>query len=387
MKDKLILMIPGPTPVPESALLAMARGPIEHRSKEFTAILEEVTDGLRWLHQTTSDVFVFSASGTGAMEAGILNTLSPGDRVLVGVNGKFGERWAEMSEQFGLQCERVETPWGIPYPVEIFQEKLAADREKTIKAVILTHSETSSGVANDVQAIAAAAREHGEALVLVDGVTSVGAMPVLMDEWGLDVVASGSQKGYMIPPGLGFVAVSQRAMAASQRSTFPKYYWSFKLAQKALHQGTTPFTPAVNLFYALQVTLRMMRAEGLEAIYRRHAKLAQATRAGVKALGLKLLVDPESAASPSVTAVLAPEGINADTIRSTLKKHFDIALAAGQDHLKGKIFRIGHLGFVSDRDVLMTLAALESALHTVGYSDFTPGAGTRAAEEVLAHGF
>jgi aspartate aminotransferase-like enzyme len=321
------------------------------------------------------------------MEAGILNTLSPGDRVLVGVNGKFGERWAEMSEQFGLQCERVETPWGIPYPVEIFQEKLAADREKTIKAVILTHSETSSGVANDVQAIAAAAREHGEALVLVDGVTSVGAMPVLMDEWGLDVVASGSQKGYMIPSGLGFVAVSPRAMAASQRSTFPKYYWSFKLAQKALRQGTTPFTPAVNLFYALQVTLRMMRAEGLEAIYRRHAKLAQATRAGVKALGLKLLVDPESSASPSVTAVLAPEGINADTIRSTLKKHFDIALAAGQDHLKGKIFRIGHLGFVSDRDVLMTLAALESALHTVGYSDFTPGAGTRAAEEVLAHGF
>jgi aspartate aminotransferase-like enzyme len=386
MKDKLILMIPGPTPVPESALLAMVRGPIEHRSKEFTAILEEVTDGLRWLHQTTSDVFVFSASGTGAMEAGILNTLSPGDRVLVGVNGKFGERWAEMSEQFGLQCERVETPWGIPYPVEIFQEKLAADREKTIKAVILTHSETSSGVANDVQAIAAAAREHGEALVLVDGVTSVGAMPVLMDEWGLDVVASGSQKGYMIPPGLGFVAVSQRAMAASQRSTFPKYYWSFKLAQKALHQGTTPFTPAVNLFYALRTTLQMMRAEGLEAIYRRHARLSQATRAGVKALGLKLLVDPESAASPAVTAVLAPEGINADTLRSILKKQFDLATAAGQDHLKGKIFRIGHLGFVSDRDVLMTLAALESALHTVGYSDFTPGAGTRAAEEVLAHG-
>ncbi|MDX2270815.1 MAG: alanine--glyoxylate aminotransferase family protein [Cyanobacteriota bacterium] len=384
MDDKLLLMIPGPTPVPERALLSMAKGPMEHRSKAFTAILEEVSAGLRWLHQTQNNVFIFSASGTGAMEAGLVNTLSPGDRVLVGVNGKFGERWADMADAFGLRCERIESTWGVPYSIEAFREKLEADHEKSIKAVILTHSETSSGVANDVQAIAALAKTHGEALVIVDGVTSVGAMPVPMDEWGLDIVASGSQKGYMIPPGLGFVAVSPRAMAAVEHSRLPKYYWSFAMANKDLAKGTTPFTPSVNLIYALQTTLQMMQAEGLEAIFRRHQRLAAATRAGVKALGLRLLVDPETAASPAVTAVLAPAGIDADVLRGVIKKQFDIATAAGQDHLKGKIFRIGHLGFIHDRDILMTMATLESALHTVGYTDFVAGAGVKATSDALA---
>ncbi|NJL97411.1 MAG: alanine--glyoxylate aminotransferase family protein [Synechococcaceae cyanobacterium SM2_3_2] len=385
MKDKLMLMLPGPTPVPESALLALARAPMGHRSKDFTAILEEVSENLRWLHQTHSDVLIFSASGTGAMEAGLVNVLSPGDRVLCGVNGKFGERWADMADTFGLQCERVETEWGVPYDVDTFRSKLEADTEKTIKAVILTHSETSTGVANDIESIAKSVKAHGEALTIVDGVTSIGAMPVKMDEWGLDIVASGSQKGYMIPPGLGFTAVSERAMHVAKQAKLPKFYWSFDLAKKNLAKGTTPFTPAVNMIYALQVSLAMMKAEGLEAIFSRHAQLSAATIAGVKALGLKLLVQPESAASPAVTAVWSPEGIDADKVRGVLSKQFDIVTAAGQDHLKGKIFRIGHLGFISPRDVLMTMATLESALNTVGYTDFTAGSAVKAAADVLAN--
>ncbi len=384
MKDKLMLMLPGPTPVPERALLALARAPMGHRSKDFTAILEEVSANLQWLHQTHSDVFIFSASGTGAMEAGLVNVLSPGDRVLCGVNGKFGERWADMADTFGYLCERVESAWGTPYDVDAFRAKLEADSDKTIKAVILTHSETSTGVANDVETIAQAVRAHGEALTIVDGVTSVGAMPVKMDEWGLDIVASGSQKGYMIPPGLGFVGVSERAMQRAKTATTPKFYWSFELAKKNLDKGTTPFTPAVNMIYALQASLHLMKEEGLEGIFSRHALLSAATMAGIKALGLKLLVQPESAASPAVTAVWAPDGIDADKIRGILSKQFDIVTAAGQDHLKGKIFRIGHLGFISSRDVLMTMATLESALNTVGYTDFSPGSAVKAAADILA---
>ncbi len=386
MNDKLMLMLPGPTPVPETALLAMAQAPMGHRSKPFSAILDEVTANLKWLHQTESDVYVLAASGTGAMEAGLVNVLSPGDRVLCGVNGKFGERWADMADAFGMHCERIESDWGVPYSVEAFREKLEADTDKTIKAVILTHSETSSGVANDVKAIAALAKAHGEALVIVDAVTSVGAMSVPMDEWGLDIVASGSQKAYMLPPGLGFVAVSPRALDAAERSTLPKYYWSFKLARKSLSKSTTPFTPAVNLIYGLQATLHMMRQEGLDAIFARHERLSAATQAGVKALGLKLLPNPESAASKTVTAIWAPDGIDADALRSVLMKQFDLALAAGQDHLKGKIFRVGHMGFVSDRDILMTLAAIEAGLTAVGYTAFTPGTGVKAASDVLAKG-
>ena len=383
MKDKLQLMIPGPTPVPETALLAMAKHPEGHRSPGFSAVIADVSEKLRWLHQTQNDVFILAASGTGAMEAGLVNLLSPGDRVLCGVNGKFGQRWADMADVFGLQCERIESEWGIPYPVDTFAEKLEADTEKTIKAVILTHSETSSAVLNDVQAIAKLAKAHGEALVIVDGVTSVGATNVPMDEWGLDIVGSGSQKGYMIPPGLGFVAVSERAMAAVATSKLPKYYWSFAMAKKSLGKNTTPFTPSVNLIYALQASLNMMQEEGLENIFARHLKLRDATRAGAKALGLGLLAADDSAASTAVTAILAPEGINAEDIRAIVSKRFDIALAAGQDSYKGKIFRVGHLGFICDRDILTTFAAIEAALMELGYS-FTPGAGVTAASKVLA---
>lgn len=247
-----------------------------HRSGDFSEIMAEVTEGLKWLHQTQNDVLVLTASGTGAMEAGMINFLHPNDRVLVGCNGKFGDRWAEVGEAYGLQVEKITAEWGKPLDPAQFQEKLAADTEKTIKAVIVTHSETSTGVLNDLETINHHVKAHG-ALMMVDTVTSLGAYNVPVDAWGLDVVASGSQKGYMIPPGLGFVAVSPKAWEAYKTAKLPKYYLDLGKYKKDAAKNTTPFTPPVNMFFALQAALRMMKAEGLENIFARHARLTEAT--------------------------------------------------------------------------------------------------------------
>lgn len=381
MDDKLMLMIPGPTPVPERVLLAMARHPMGHRSADFSAIFAEVTENLKWLHQTKNDVLILAASGTGAMEAGIINFLSPGDRVVCGCNGKFGDRWAEVCEAYGLSVERVTAEWGKPLNPADFQAVLEADTAKTIKAVIMTHSETSTGVLNDLAAINAAVKAHGQALMILDAVTSLGAVNVPMDEWGIDVIASGSQKGYMIPPGLGFVAVSDRAWDAYKTAKLPRFYLDLGKYRKDAGKNTTPFTPPVNLFFGLQAALQMMKAEGLESIFARHTRQMNATRAAVSALNLPLFA-PEGASSPAITAV-APIGVDSEKIRSAMKKQFDIALAGGQDHLKGQIFRIGHLGFVSDRDILTAIGALEATLQGLGYGDFTPGAGITAAAKAL----
>ncbi len=382
MDDKLMLMIPGPTPVPETALLAMAKHPIGHRSGDFSKIMAEVTENLKWLHQTKNDVLVLASSGTGAMEAGIINFLSPGDRVLCGCNGKFGDRWAEVATAYGLQVEKITAEWGQPLDTEEFRQQLEADKDKQIKAVIFTHSETSTGVLNDVETINSHVKAHGEALIIVDAVTSLGAISLPIDELGLDVVASGSQKGYMIPPGLAFVSVGAKAWTAYETAKLPRYYLDLGKYRKDAAKNTTPFTPPVNLFFALQATLRMMQAEGLENIFARHERLKSATRAAVKALGLPLL-GPDAVASPAVTAVAPQPEVEAEKVRSIMKKRFDIALAGGQDHLKGKIFRIGHLGFVCERDILSAIAALEATLGELGYESFTPGAGVSAASKVL----
>jgi len=381
MDNKLMLMIPGPTPVPEKVLLAMAKHPMGHRSGDFSEIMAEVTEGLKWLHQTQNDVLILTTSGTGAMEAGIINFLSPNDRVLVGCNGKFGDRWAEVAEAYGLQVEKITAEWGKPLDPAQFKETLEMDTGKTIKAVIVTHSETSTGVLNDLETINRYVKAHG-ALMMVDTVTSLGAYNVPVDAWGLDVVASGSQKGYMIPPGLGFVAVSPKAWEAYKIAKLPKYYLDLGKYKKDAAKNTTPFTPPVNMFFALQSALQMMKAEGLENIFARHARLTQATRSAMKALGLPLFTSDE-AASPAITAVI-PDTVDAEKVRSIMKKRFDIALAGGQDHLKGKIFRIGHLGFVSDRDILTAVSALEATLLELGYERFTPGAGVNAAAKVIA---
>jgi aspartate aminotransferase-like enzyme len=360
----------------------LAKHPIGHRSKEFEAITADITENLQWLHQTKNDVLMLTSSGTGAMEAGIINFLSPGDRVLVGCNGKFGDRWAEVAEAYNLRVEKITAEWGKPLDTEEFRAKLEADKDKQIKAVIITHSETSTGILNDLATINGHVKAHGEALIIVDAVTSLGAANVPIDEWGLDVVASGSQKGYMVPPGLGFVAVSAKAWEAYKTATLPRYYLDLGKYRKAAAKNSSPFTPPVNLMYALQTTLGMMKQEGLENIFARHQRQMKATRAAVKALGMPLFA-PDNAASPAITAV-APVTVEAEQVRSILKKRFDIILAGGQDHLKGKIFRIGHLGFVADRDILTAIAALEVALVEFGADNVTPGAGVAAAAQVFA---
>jgi aspartate aminotransferase-like enzyme len=378
MDDKLMLMIPGPTPVPERVLQAMAKHPIGHRSADFSAIFGEVTENLKWLHQTKNDLLILAASGTGAMEAGIINFLSPNDKVLVCTNGKFGERWGEVCEAYGLNTQYIKADWG--QPLDPAAVKTALDNGPDIKAVIVTHSETSTGVINDLSTISQHVKAHG-ALMMADTVTSLGACSVPVDEWGLDIVASGSQKGYMIPPGLGFVTVSEKAWEAYATAKLPKFYLDLGPYRKNAAKNTTPFTPAINLIFAMQASLQMMRNEGLENIFTRHDRLKRATRAAIKAMGQPLYA-ADHCASPAITAVM-PTGIDAEQVRSLMKKKYDIILAGGQDSLKGKIFRIGHLGFVSDREVLTAIASLESTFAELG-SPSTPGAGVAAAAAVFA---
>jgi aspartate aminotransferase-like enzyme len=381
VQDKLTLMIPGPTPVPETVLKAIGRHPIGHRSGDFQEIVRRTTEQLQWLHQTSGDVLVITGSGTAAMEAGMINTLSRGDRVLCGDNGKFGERWVKVARAYGLDVEVIKAEWGQPLDTEAFRCALEADTAKQIRAVILTHSETSTGVINDLQTICSHVKAHGTALTIADCVTSLGATDVPMDAWGIDVVASGSQKGYMLPPGLSFVAMSDRAWEAYDRSDLPKFYLDLGPYRKTAAKNSNPFTPAVNLYFGLEAALEMMQSEGLEAIFTRHSRHRAAAQAGMKAIGMPLFA-AEGHGSPAITAV-APEGIDAELLRKTVKERFDILLAGGQDHLKGKVFRIGHLGFVCDRDVLTAVSAIEATLQSLGLHQGKMGSGVAAAAEAL----
>ncbi len=381
MQDKLTLMIPGPTPVPETVLKAIGRHPIGHRSGDFQEIVRRTTEQLQWLHQTSGDVLVITGSGTAAMEAGMINTLSRGDRVLCGDNGKFGERWVKVARAYGLDVEVIKAEWGQPLDTEAFRSALEADTAKQIRAVILTHSETSTGVINDLQTICGHVKAHGTALTIADCVTSLGATDVPMDAWGIDVVASGSQKGYMLPPGLSFVAMSDRAWEAYDRSDLPKFYLDLGPYRKTAAKNSNPFTPAVNLYFGLEAALEMMQSEGLEAIFTRHSRHRAAAQAGMKAIGMPLFA-AEGHGSPAITAV-APQGIDAELLRKTVKERFDILLAGGQDHLKGKVFRIGHLGFVCDRDVLTAVSAIEATLQSLGLHQGKMGSGVAAAAEAL----
>ena len=378
MQNKNMLMIPGPTPVPESVLLAMAQHPIGHRGQDFNQIISEISQNLKWLHQTKEDVLMLTASGTGAMEAAIINFLSSGDSVLIGNNGKFGERWVNVARAFGLKVDEIRAEWGEPLDPEMFKDKLMNDKSKKIKAVIVTHSETSTGVLNDLETINKYTKEHGEALIIVDAVTSLGTVNLPIDKWELDVVASGAQKGYMIPPGLGFVSVSQKAWKAYQNSNLPKFYLDLGAYKKAINNNSFPFTPPVNLIYGLQIALRIMKAEGLAQMFTRHQKLAQATRIAIKTLGLNLLATDKSA-SYAITAVSSSK-IDIANICYVMKEKFNIILAAGQDHMKGKIFRIGHLGFICERDILTTITCLETTLQLLGDTSIVSG---KAVSEAL----
>ncbi len=379
MQDKLTLMIPGPTPVPERVLKALAKHPIGHRSPEFQQIVKRTTDLLKWLHQTNGDVLTITGSGTAAMEAAIINTLSKGDKVICGENGKFGERWVKVAKAYGLNVTTIKANWGEPLDPKKFQSILENDSE--IRAVIITHSETSTGVINDLESISKHVKSHKNAIVIADCVTSIGACNVPMDKWGVDVIASGSQKGYMMPPGLSFVAMNNNAWEATKRSDLPKFYLDLQSYKKTVDKDSNPFTPSVNLYFALEESLLMMKNEGLESIFNRHNRHMKATQEAIKSIGLSLFAK-EGFGSPAITSV-QPNGVDAEKIRKTVKLKFDILLAGGQDHLKGEIFRIGHLGFVNDRDIITAVAAIESTLEQLNELKKPLGTGVATATKIL----
>ena len=364
MKEKELLMIPGPTPVPESVLQAMAKHPIGHRSGEFSKIFMNANSMLQELAQTKNDVFIYTASGTGAMEAGIANTINQGDKVLSLVIGVFGQRFADIAKLYGAQVTEIKKEAGENVSARELEAALA---QGPYKAVTITHSETSTGTANDIYTLIPIIKKSSpETLVMLDAVTSLGCMELEIDKLEIDVCVSGSQKGFMVPPGLSFIYVSEKAYKAKETCKTPVYYFCWKQAKKALADKTTPWTPNVYLIVALEQALKLMQEEGRMAILERHTRLRDTLRQGIKELGLKLLTDDRSA-SCAITAIWPPEDISVPDIRKILKSDWDITVANGQSHLKDKIFRMGHLGFVSDRDILTGLACLKATLIKLGY--------------------
>ncbi len=383
MKKADLLMIPGPTPLPEAVRDVLSRPAVGHRSAEFKEVLRRVFPGLSWIFRCKNQVFLYTASGTGAMEAALCNTMNPGDRVLVLVNGVFSQRWADIAKTLGLSIETLDVAHGeAPTPAQL-KEALSAAGKNAFKAVMLTHSETSTAVLSPIRELAAVVRQISpDSLVIVDSITSLGAAEFDFDGWDLDIAVSGSQKGFMLPPGLSFLAVSDRAWEAHRQCQNPGFYFNFTRYQKAQQEDTTPYTPSTPLILGLDVALELMKAEGLDKVTARHARLQRMTRAGLKAMGLVLFVPNDVEASPSVTAFLPPDGVTVDAVRAGLKKNFGIVIADGQKELKGKIMRIGHLGHVSDRDVLTTLAALEKTLADLGFRVAASGVSAAMSVEM-----
>ncbi|HUT34772.1 MAG TPA: alanine--glyoxylate aminotransferase family protein [Planctomycetota bacterium] len=374
MKERL--MTPGPAEVPPETLLELAKPVFHHRTKEFRATLMAVTQGLKDIFRTKNDVFIFTSSGTGAMEASVSNLLAPGDKALCVRGGKFGERWGELCERFGAMAIHLDVEWGQAVEPAAIGAALAKDPD--IAAVYVTLCETSTGVATDVEAIGKIVAGTGACLV-VDGISGVGAMPMETDAWGVDLLVVGSQKALLLPPGLAFLSVSPKAWARVEKAPRRSYYFDLIAAREALAAEDTPYTPANTLVAALRKSLDLLRKEGIEAVWARHAKTAAATRAAVEAMGLRVYA---AAPADALTAVALPEGMDAEAVRSLLKKKYGVAVAGGQGNLKGKIIRIGHLGYVDTLDTLGALAALEMVLAEMG-AKVAPGAGVAAAQKVL----
>lgn len=375
---KRYLFSPGPTMLPAEILQKMAEPIMHHREPGFSKILAEIRKNLKYLFQTEKEVLIFTASGTGAMDGAVSNLLSKGDKALVVRGGKFGERWAEICEAYGVQVRAIDVPWG-----EAVDPGLVADalrKDGSIRAVYTTASETSTGVKHPIRELAEITGQSDEAVIVVDAITGIGVFDLPMDEWGIDVLVTGSQKALMLPPGLSFVALSEKAWRLAERSDLPKYYFNFKKERTKLQGNDTSFTPAITLVVGLRESLRMIRQEGLEALFARHEKLADATRAAVKALGLGLYA--EESPSNAVTAVKIPETIGAKELKGCFYERFGITVAGGQDQAKGKIIRIAHLGYYDRLDMIMVISALEMLLKALGHG-FELGAGVKAAEEVL----
>ena len=352
------LRIPGPTPCPPEALNAMARQMINHRGKEFAQLLQSITVKLKQAFQTEEDVLVLTCAGTGGLEAAVVNTLSPGDEVLACSCGAFGERFAAIAEQYGARVKHLDVEWGAPIEPEAVRQALKAN--PAVKAVLVTHNETSTGLTNDLASISSVVQEF-DTLLLVDAISSLGCIDLPTDAWRCDVVVTASQKGWMVPPGLVMLSVNKRAWEAHSKAKMPRFYLDFAKAKDYLQKGQTPWTPAVSICYALDVTLDLMLNEGLPNIFARHARVGQMARDGIKSLGLSLLPD-EKHASNTVTAVNAAGTLDASRLVQILRDEYDVVLAGGQRKLSGKIFRIGHLGLVNEDDIKITLEAIEKAL-------------------------
>lgn len=374
---KKYLFAPGPTPIPPEVIQAMSDAVIHHRAPEFLPVLEEVREGLKWLFQCKNEVLIFASSGTGAMEGAVTNTLSRGDKALVVIGGKFGERWDEICRAYGVEVKEINVPWGEAVDPTIIKKELETDPK--IRAVLFQASETSTGVAHPVKEIAEIVRNYDNTLCIVDAITGIGVFDIPADKWGIDIVVGGSQKALMLPPGLAFASVSDKAWKFVEKSNLPKYYFNFKSELKNLQKNQTAYTPAVTLILGLRQSLKMLRAEGLENIFARHEKLASATRTGVQAMGLELFAKSPSNA---VTAVKAPPGIDGQAVVKGLREKFRITIAGGQSQLKGKIFRIAHLGYYDRFDITMVLSALESVLISLGFK-LEPGKGIESALKIL----
>lgn len=374
---KYYLLTPGPTPIPPEVSLESALPILHHRTSEFGAIFTQVIEGLKYVFQTQGTVLLLTSSGTGGMEASVVNLLSPGDKVLVASSGVFGDRWIKILETYGIKAETIRNEWGKAIDPQAVEGKLKVNPE--VKAVFTTHTETSTGVVNDLKGIGEI-MARTDAVLVIDSISGLCAQELHTDKWHLDVVVAASQKGLMNAPGLAFVALSEKAWNLVEKAQLPRFYWDFRRMKKSLADKETPFTPAVTLIVALNQALEIIKNETLEKIWARHDKLARATRAGMQALNLELF-----AQNPCnvLTAIKSPPGLDSGKLVKKLREEYGVSIAGGQQELKGKIFRLAHLGYMNEFDVLVGISAVERGLKELGCQNFEFGAGVAAAEKIL----
>jgi len=366
------LRIPGPTPLPERVVRSMNRPMIDHRGPEFAAILAEITAGAKRVFKTKNDLLLLTSSGTGGLESAVANLVSPGDEVVAALCGNFGERFAALAAAYGASVVRLEFEWG--QPVDPDDLKVVLQRHPKAQVVLLTHNETSTGLTNPLRELAQTARS-AERVVVVDGVSSISSIDIETDSWGVDVAVSGSQKGWMAPPGIALVSVSERAWAQQANARSPRFYFDWKEAKTWAEKGMTPFTPAVPVAFALQEGLRMLQEEGLNKVYERHQRLARATQAGLQALGFQLFAQ-DGYRSNTVTSAVPPPGLDVAALRSLLDTKYGVVIAGGQGKMTGKMVRVGHLGAVAEGDVVQVIWAMEQALEEL---DIAPADGRGVA--------
>lgn len=376
--QKKYLLAPGPTQVSPEVLLAMAQPVLHHRAPEFVKLFEQIRQNLRWFFQTQSDVLVLAATGTGGMEGAVTNFLSPGEKALVVNGGKFGERWLKICQSYGVKVEQIKVEWG--YAVRPEQIEAILKKDGSIKAVFTQASESSTGVAHDIRSIAQTVRNYDDCLMVVDAVSAMGVFNIQTDAWGLDVVVTGSQKALSLPPGLAFVGVSEKAWRRADKAKNSRFYFNFKKERESQSKNQTAFTAAVSLMVGLDASLQMFKEEGLQNVFARHHLLAHATREAVKGLGIELF--PKESPSDALTAIVSPDGIDGQAVYKDLRVKYGITAAGGQDHLKGRVFRIAHMGYTDTFDVITAIAGMEMVLKGLGHP-LKLGTGVGIAQEIL----